>query len=83
MRRKRLIAAFVVLLALNVRAVVELWEHIHVDRRSTSAVEQLAGSGTLSAASWTLVILFDLGVLYLTIRVGRRLRQPEQRTPSS
>jgi hypothetical protein len=77
MRRLRwLIVAFVFLLALNVRAIVELWERFYVHRDSAAVIERLNPGSALSALIWTLVILVDLGVLWLTIRVARRLRPP-------
>jgi hypothetical protein len=73
MRRSWLIAAFVLLLALDVRAVLELWMRFLVHRHS-EAVNQLTAGHAVYWTVWALVIFFDLGVLWLTIRVGRRLR---------
>ncbi len=69
-----MIVAFVLLLALNVRAIIELWERFYVHRHTDAVFERLNDGSALSTMSWTLVILFDLGVLWLTIRVGKRLR---------
>ena len=78
-----MIVAFVFLLALNVRAIVELWERFYVHRHSAAVIERLNDGSALTALIWTLVILFDLGVLWLTIRVGRRLRSRGTSTASN
>jgi hypothetical protein len=76
MRRPWLIALFVVLLALDARGVIELFRAHH-----HSALERLTGGNTLYWATWALVILFDLGVLWLTVRVGKRLRATASTAP--
>jgi hypothetical protein len=76
MRRLLLIVAFLFLFAMDVRAIVELWERFYV-HRDAAAVERLTGGNTLYWVTWVLVILFDLAVLWLTIRIGRRLPRPD------
>ncbi len=74
MRRAWLIVAFVLLLSLDARGVIELWERFYVHPRY-AVIEQLTGGGVFYWGTWALVVLFDLGVLWLTILVARRLRK--------
>jgi hypothetical protein len=80
MRKPLLIVAFVFLVAMDMRAIIELWERLYLHRR-WGAIERLTMGDTLYWVTWALMILFDLGVLWLTIRVGRRLRSPKSATP--
>lgn len=73
MRRTWLIVAFVLLLALDVRGVVELWDRFYVHPRY-AVIEQLSGGRVIYWGTWALVVLFDVGVLWLTLRVAKRLR---------
>lgn len=81
MRRIWLIAAFVLLLAMDVRSVIELWERIVV-HPGYASIEMLTGGTTLYWGTWALVVLFDLGVLWLTICVAKRLRTSATATVS-
>jgi hypothetical protein len=78
MRRPWLIALFLVLLALDARSVIEpLYARRHF------AVERLIDGSTLYWSTWVLVILFDLGILWLTVRVAKSLRGPASATPQT
>lgn len=75
MGRPWLITLFLVLLALDARSVIELfYAHRHF------AVERLIDGNTLYWSTWALVILFDLGILWLTVRVAKSLRGPASAT---
>jgi hypothetical protein len=68
-RRPWLIALLVVLFALDARNVFELlFAHRH------ATLERLAYGSTFYWGTWALVLCFDLGVLWLTVRVAKRLR---------
>jgi hypothetical protein len=71
-----------VLLALDVRAVIELWVRLYSHRHSGS-IERLSGGDALYWGTWLLVVLFDLGVLWLTIHIGRRMQAQKAIAPSS
>jgi hypothetical protein len=74
MRRVALIAALVFLLVLDARSVIEVWERVFVHSRYAT-VEMLSSGAVLYWTVWVLVGLLDLGVLWLTIRVAKRLRR--------
>jgi hypothetical protein len=77
MRRTLLIGAFVLLVLLDVRSVVEVSRWILV-RQEGPMERETAGllhdPAIFTWAAYMLMALFNLGLLWLTIRVGKRLR---------
>jgi hypothetical protein len=85
-RRSLLIGAFALLLLLDVRSVIEVskWILVHhegpMERDSAGLLHDPA---IFTWGAYMLATAFNLGVLWLTIRVGRRLWGPSaELTPS-
>lgn len=79
MRRILLVGAFVILLALDVRSVIEVskWIFVHQEGPMERETAGLVHDPVMFAwAAYLLATAFNLGVLWLTIHVGRRLRGP-------
>jgi hypothetical protein len=78
-RRTLLIGAFALLLLLDVRSVIEVskWIFVHqegpMERESAGLLHDPV---IFTWGAYVLVTVFNLGVLWLTIHVGRRLRGP-------
>ncbi len=79
MRRALLIVAFVFLLAMDARSLVEVVGWIFVHQQGVYERETAGFLRTPSALSWGAYIaatLFNLSMLWLTIHVAKRLRIP-------
>jgi hypothetical protein len=85
-RRTLLIGAFALLLLLDMRSVIEVskWIFVHhegpMERDSAGLLHDPA---IFTWAAYMVATVFNLGVLWLTIRVGRRLRENSRIVTSS